>query len=389
MSRELVVGFAATLTMILNVGIVMIAMQIVFYEVVSDFEIALIATAYWIPAFLLTSVWGYLADITGERKTIAIISQFIVAILTFLHIVFNLYSQILLLRFLTGIFSSAYLPCVQGYLTLDKRPEEFGHVLGVYNTAIASGFFVSGVLTSFSMYFVDPLELVILAGTASLISGFLLELLPSKPKIRRKEPLGKILSSLASVRLVGELREGRAFLLIFSLALRHIAVMGLFSVIYVYMQRVGIDREIVGYISSTNNIVQMLLIHPLSTLSDRIGRKKLFVLGFLSSSFIPINFMFSRSPLEFILAFAFIGLSYATMIAGVNPYLRDAAPETKVSEVLSLANTTRAFGMIFGPILVGILVTQQSYSFAFIILFLLGLISAFISFFTKEIYRRK
>ncbi len=389
MSRELVVGFAATLTMILNVGIVMIAMQIVFYEVVSDFEIALIATAYWIPAFLLTSVWGYLADITGERKTIAIISQFIVAILTFLHIVFNLYSQILLLRFLTGIFSSAYLPCVQGYLTLDKRPEEFGHVLGVYNTAIASGFFVSGVLTSFSMYFVDPLELVILAGTASLISGFLLELLPSKPKIRRKEPLGKILSSLASVRLVGELREGRAFLLIFSLALRHIAVMGLFSVIYVYMQRVGIGREIVGYISSTNNIVQMLLIHPLSTLSDRIGRKKLFVLGFLSSSFIPINFMFSRSPLEFILAFAFIGLSYATMIAGVNPYLRDAAPETKVSEVLSLANTTRAFGMIFGPILVGILVTQQSYSFAFIILFLLGLISAFISFFTKEIYRRK
>lgn len=389
MSRELVVGFAATLTMILNVGIVMIAMQIVFYEVVSDFEIALIATAYWIPAFLLTSVWGYLADITGERKTIAIISQFIVAILTFLHIVFNLYSQILLLRFLTGIFSSAYLPCVQGYLTLDKRPEEFGHVLGVYNTAIASGFFVSGVLTSFSMHFVDPLELVILAGTASLISGFLLELLPSKPKIRRKEPLGKILSSLASVRLVGELREGRAFLLIFSLALRHIAVMGLFSVIYVYMQRVGIGREIIGYISSANNIVQMLLIHPLSALSDRIGRKKLFVLGFLSSSFIPINFMFSRSPLEFILAFAFIGLSYATMIAGVNPYLRDAAPETKVSEVLSLANTTRAFGMIFGPILVGILVTQQSYSFAFIILFLLGLISAFISFFTKEIYRRK
>jgi len=387
--RELTVAFVATFAMILNVGIMIIAMQIIFFDVVSDFEIALISTVYWIPIFLLTSIWGYVADVTGERKRLVITTQLIVSFLTYLHMVFSSYHQILILRFLTGIFSSAYLPCVQGYLTLDKKPEEFGHVLGVYNTAVAFGFFVSGILSSVCLYFVEPLELIIFAGLASLMSSMLLILLPSKPRIRREEPPSKMFSSLASIRLIGELRRGKAYFLVLSLAIRHLAIMGIFSVVYVYMQRVGIDRVCVGYVSAMNSFVQTTLIHPLSRLSDRIGRKKLFVSGFLLSSFIPITLMFARTLIDFILAFIVIGTAYSTMIAGANPYLRDVAPKSKISEILSLTNTTRAFGMIFGPILVGFLVTHHSYTLAFSVLFILGLISTFLSLFTEEIYQKE
>ncbi len=386
MLREDLLVFLATVFHIINVGLVIIGLQVIFIGVVPDMYIAVLSTVYWIPILVFSPLWGYLADATGQYKKVMTSTLVLFAAITYMHAVFTDYVSILILRFLSGLFSAAYTPIMQAYMTLDIEYRVFGKKIATYNTAVAVGFLSSGYLTSIVLFYVSPVSIFYFAALSTMVSAFMVSLLPRKHGHRRIVNVGEAISSLFSLRAVKILRKRRAHFLVFGLAVRHIAIMGMFSLIYVYMQRRGIPEYLLGILSSFNNIMQVLLIPIFGVLVDRIGRKKVFVPGFVLSSMIPLFFINAITPLDFAIAFSFIGIGYALLISGANPYLRDAAPRGEESEILSLANTTRAFGMIFGPIIVGTLVAFFSYEAMFYILFVIGILASLMAMVSQEQY---
>jgi len=178
--------------------------------------------------------------------------------------------------------------------------------------------------------------------------------------------------------------KNRGYFLVIALSLRHINLMGLFSLIYVYMWRKGIPDYLIGSISSFNTITQVALMYPFGALSDRIGRKPMYMLGFILSIFVPISFIYASDPLTFSLAFILVGFSFSTLIAGAAPFLKEIAPKGREAEALSFLDISRSIGSIVGPIIVGILVTFGSYELMFEVLALLTMIATAFAYLTRD-----
>ena len=379
MGREEITVLLATMFYIMNTGLLLIVLQVIFIGVVTDLEIALLATIYWVPVLFLSPIWGYLGDSMGRYKLLVSTSLIILAIITHLHRVYTSYGQILLLRILAGVVSASYGPLIQAYITHGVSRRRYGRIISIYNTGIALGFLASGYMVSILLFLFDPWIVFDFASLTSIISATLVASLPRKMVERSHPKIVEALGSMLSIRAVFEIRRGRAYLLFIALSLRNIAIMGLFSVVYVYMQRRGVPTYMLGFLSSFNNLAQVLLIPIFGVMADKFGRKAVFVPGFLLSSIIPLIFLFSTSCMDFALAFAFIGLAYSLLVSGSNPYLRDVAPKGHESEVLALMSTSRAVGMIVGPVLVGTIILASSYTIMFVSLTLLGLMATIIS----------
>ena len=69
MSSEDILIFVATVSHIINIGLIIIGLQVIFIDVVSDFHIAILSTIYWVPVLLFSPFWGYLADTTGQYRS--------------------------------------------------------------------------------------------------------------------------------------------------------------------------------------------------------------------------------------------------------------------------------------------------------------------------------
>lgn len=389
LNKEQLLVLIATSLYIMNVGVLIIGLQIYFIGKVSDFQIALLSSVYWIPIIFLSPFWGYIADVTGKMKEIAVANLVGMAITIYLHTIFSDYTGIFILRIITGVFSSSYAPTIQAYITHKVRPEVFGRNLAIYNTGIAIGFLISGYMTSLIIIYLTIIYIFYVPTVSSLLSAIFIALLPSKEIEPRKITIKSAIRAAIPISVALQLKRGRAIFLTIALAVRHIAIMGFFSLVYVYMQKVGIPSKNLGFLATFNNIMQIILIPIFGIVADNIGRKKTFIPGFILSMCIPIFFMKARTNLEFAIGFAFIGIGYSMLIAGANAYLRDVAPKGKEGEVLSLVNITRGVGMIIGPIVVGSIVAYYSYQVMFEVLVIIGMFATILAVACEEIYKKQ
>ncbi len=380
--------FIATTLYIMNTGILLIGLQVYFMGAVSDARIALLSTVYWIPIIFLSPFWGYIADATGRRKEIVVLNLILLGLVTYLHKILCSYDDILLLRIIAGFFSASYSPIVQAGITYNVSPRMFGERIAIFNVGVATGFLLSCYTVSITLIFFPVMELFTIASLTTLASAVIVLFSPiQSAKTGTNLTARQALATSLSIPLVKHLLAGRGILLVIALTIRHMAIMGLFSLIYVYMQKMGVSSQSLGIISSFNNLTQIILIPVSGMLVDRIGRKRIFVPGFFLSSLIPMFFMRAGTSLEFALSFIFTGIAYSLLISGANTYVRDIAPKGRESEVLSLMNTTRALGMIIGPMMVGFLVEKYNYETMFFSLFLTGIFSTIIASLCTETYK--
>jgi len=366
-----------------GVGIVALALQLLFIDVVSDFFIAILPSIYWTAVLVFSPLWGIIADSTGAKKQILIFNVIISSIIIFFHAIFPYYTTIVIFRFLLGFFLSSFLPVSLSILLEEVSREEMGKKTSIFTSSRAFGFLVSGYVASFILYFFDAKHLFMFAALffVSAIS-FILMLKDTKEKSARKS----VREHIGILKIPGRdfIGKNRGYFLIIALSLRHINLMGLFSLIYVYMWRKGIPDYLIGSISSFNTITQVALMYPFGALSDKTGRKPMYILGFILSIFVPISFIYASDPLTFSLAFILVGFSFSTLIAGAAPFLKEIAPKGREAEALSFLDISRSIGSIVGPIIVGILVTFGSYELMFEVLALLTMIATAFAYLTRD-----
>jgi MFS family permease len=164
------------------------------------------------------------------------------------------------------------------------------------------------------------------------------------------------------------LEKGLIYLYI-GISLRMLGLVGVFSLIFVYMvEELGIAPSLMGIVASLNPASQILLLIFFGRLVDRVGRKRIFVLGFLLSAFVPLIFSFANGPGLMLLGYVVLGISYSALASGSTTFVSDVAPPSRSGELLGFLHTSRGLGGIFGPLIAGALASLWGYRVMFFVL---------------------
>jgi MFS family permease len=103
------------------------------------------------------------------------------------------------------------------------------------------------------------------------------------------------------------------------------------------------------------HVVASALAMPMGSLSDRIGRKKLLVPGYLAFSVCYLGFALAQTPLVMVVAFMMYGV-YTAMIAGVErAYVAEIAPPELKGTMLGLQSTVAGIALLPASIIAGFL----------------------------------
>ena len=143
--------------------------------------------------------------------------------------------------------------------------------------------------------------------------------------------------------------------------LRQMAIHGTFSLIFVYMASRGIPPGLMGVLAAVNMGTQTLAMMVFGRLADRLGRRRVFLLGFALSAVVPLAFAVAAAPWQMALGYVTLGLSFSALYIGSTAHIGDRVPEARQGTMLGLYESARGLGGVVGPILAGAITPAVGY----------------------------
>jgi MFS family permease len=340
--------------------------------------IGLGATLFWLATLLASSPWGALADRYRRKPlliSILMISGLTAAGFAFIHSTGGVLATV----FLRSLVTVGFVPIALAIISGVSARRERGRNLSYYNSSQSLGWMlgriIGGLLLGYLAFRGTYLVLALLP---------LLALVPLTSLREAEDPPG------AGARLgwrglkrslLPELKSDRIFArgglrnLYIGTALRQMGIAGAFSLIFVYMLgELGIHPSLIGSITAFNAGTQFVGMIAFGRLADRIGRKRVFMLGFALSALAPLIFALAHGAGAMILGFTVIGLSFSSLSSGATAFIGDLAPLERQGELLGLFKTSQGLGGILGPLLAGGLASPTVLGFRGMFLVMAGVI---------------
>ncbi|MFA5780002.1 MAG: MFS transporter [Elusimicrobiota bacterium] len=124
------------------------------------------------------------------------------------------------------------------------------------------------------------------------------------------------------------------------------------------------------------NIVYAFVSYPAGIISDKIGRKKILVMGYFFYGLVYFGFAFASAKISIWILFALYGL-YIGLTEGIEKaFISDVAPTDKKATIIGLHATIVGIGLFPASFLAGILWTQLGPEAPFIMGGITGVLSA-------------
>uniref|UniRef100_A0A0A8KXU4 Major facilitator superfamily transporter n=1 Tax=wastewater metagenome TaxID=527639 RepID=A0A0A8KXU4_9ZZZZ len=141
---------------------------------------------------------------------------------------------------------------------------------------------------------------------------------------------------------------------------------------------VGFDDNNVILLYLIFNLTASILSIPLGRLSDRVGRKKLLVAGYIVFSAVYLGFAFASSQFTIIIAFVLYGF-YSAMITGVErAFIAEISPVDLKGSMLGLHSTIVGIALLPSSVIAGFLWVRFGASSPFLFGSVMSLLAAFI-----------
>jgi MFS family permease len=164
------------------------------------------------------------------------------------------------------------------------------------------------------------------------------------------------------------------------------AWMVIYTPIYLY-DHLGFDWKQIGLIFTIMLIPFVLLDYPLGKLSDKIGEKKMLIIGFIITSFFTLILPFITEPKVWIWAMILFGtrIGAATIEIMSESYFFKEVDE-KNSDEISFFRNTFPLSYIISPLLaIPVLLLVPSFQYLFFVLGIILLVGLLISLKLKDI----
>ena len=279
-------------------------------------------------ASLLKAISGYWSDKIGKNKPFMIIGYGITAIITPLYALARIPIQILFFRFFERIGKGLRAAPRDSLISGSIKKNEAGKTFGFQKAMDNSGAIV-GPLIAFLLLSIFPLNysyIFLLATIPAILGVLTIIIFIKEAKAEKKETTNKI--SLKHLP-----KKFYFFLIIiFVFTLGNSAD----ALLLVKTSETGIDKSYIPFVYMIFNTVSVLLAIPIGKLSDRIGREKLIILGFLVYAIVYYFFGRFNSINVFIFLF---------MLYGFYSALTDGSQKAMISDIVSKDLKGTGFGI--------------------------------------------
>jgi MFS family permease len=152
------------------------------------------------------------------------------------------------------------------------------------------------------------------------------------------------------------LREAGLVRLYLGTILRQFGTNGAFALLYVYMDDLGIPPILMGTVSSLNTLTQVVALVAFGWVADRIGRRRVFLLGFGLSALLPCILAMANGVPMMALSYVVLGIGFSSLYIGSTAHIGDRVSVERQGTMLGLFEMARGFGGLLGPLLAGVLV---------------------------------
>lgn len=279
-------------------------------------------------ASLLKAISGYWSDKIGKNKPFMIIGYGITAIITPLFALARIPIQILFFRFFERIGKGLRAAPRDSLISGSIKKNEAGKTFGFQKAMDNSGAIV-GPLIAFLLLSIFPLNysyIFLLATIPAILGVLTIIIFIKEAKAEKKETTNKISLKLLPKKFYFFL------IIIFVFTLGNSAD----ALLLVKTSETGIDKSYIPFVYMIFNTVSVLLAIPIGKLSDRIGREKLIILGFIVYAIVYYFFGRFNSINVFIFLF---------MLYGFYSALTDGSQKAMISDIVSKDLKGTGFGI--------------------------------------------
>ena len=307
---------------------------------------------------ILKVISGYLSDKIGKRKIFISFGYFTSAICKLFLAFSKIWQQVLIFSSLerTG---KGLRTAPRDAILADSMPKERGRGFGIHRAMDTSGAVLGSIIVFILFWFLgfDFKSIIIIAAILAFIS--LIPLFFVKEK--RKEPQN-ITLKIGFKNLSQPLK---LFILVsFVFALANFSYM--FFILRAkefFPGKLSIGIPILLYILF--NIFYALFTIPFGALSDKIGRKKVIIFGYLLFSLTSLGFVFFNSLIAFLILFSLYGLVYAIIDGNQRAFVSDLSQTALRATALGTFHTTIGLAALPAGLIAGFL-WQMNPSITFI-----------------------
>ncbi|MEA5082203.1 MAG: MFS transporter [Dysgonamonadaceae bacterium] len=294
----------------------------------SKTQISLIEGIAESTASIMKALSGFWSDKIGKNKPFMIIGYATTALITPLYAFVINPIQVLVLRFIERLGKGVRTAPRDSLISASIKKNETGKSFGFHKMMDNSGAILGPLLASSILFFRpgDFKTIFILAAIPAIIGVFIIIFL-----IKEKKKQEKVTRSKVAFKHLPK----NYYIFLF--------IIGVFtlgnstdSLMLIRLSETGINESFVPLIYMIFNTVSVLLAVQIGKLSDKIGRVKLIILGFLIYSFVYLMFGAFNNVTVFILMF---------VLYGVYSALTDTCQKALVSDLVNKDMKGTGFGL--------------------------------------------
>lgn len=328
----------------------------------------------FLSAFLISPLWGKLADRHG-RKIMILRSGFGMAIVTILMgLATNVY-QLLILRLINGLVAG-FIPASIALIATNTPKEKTGYALGVLNSGTVAGTIIGPLLGGVAAEFIGYNQIFVYTGIlvfigALLVLFFVNENFSPIETDERNSFTGDFM----------EIIKAKPLFAIFLVAfLIQYAIMNINPILSLFVEELnpplGNVSLFAGIIVASTGFSNMIFSPKLGKLGDQHGSEKVLFFSLLGAAILFIPQAFSTSVWLLILWRFLLGITLGGLLPSVNSLITKYAPKGKESLTFSFSSSAVFLGNFLGPVTGGVLAALLGYKGLFLFTGSLLLISS-------------
>lgn len=328
-------------------------------------------------ASLLKTISGFWSDKIGKNKPFMLIGYGLSPLIMPLYAVVVSPMQVLYLRFIErvgkGIRTAPRDSIVAGSVTNGETGKSFGLQKAMDNSGAIAGPLIAFALLSF---FPNNYQLIfLLAGIPSFMAIFVI-IFGIKEAKKNKENLFK------KFHFNDFPKKYYLFLIIiFIFTLGNSTD----ALLLVKANEVGVKVAFIPLVYLVTSIVSVLLSIPIGVLSDKIGKEKILIFGFLIYAIVYFGFGVTGSISVIVALFALYGLYSAATDGIQKAFISDIIDENKKGTGLGIYNAMIGITLLPASLIAGILYDKVNSS----IPFYFGTLTAVVSALLMLLFTRK